>query len=125
VLATIHWGAIPPRRTFRSAYGVVSFEPPTPGMLARLKGIEELAAMVPRDAILAVSDREMPHVSNRVECWNISVGFAGSDYILYDSINPIPPDLSQVQAAIAAGYTRVAERSGLVLLRKPTTPSGR
>ena len=119
VIATFHWGAIPPRAGFRSSYGTVSFQPPTPEMIQRRKDLHELNRMVPRDAILAVSDREMPHVANRVECWNISTGYAGSDYILYGKVNPIAPDTLQYEAALRAGYIRVAERPGAVLLKRP------
>lgn len=118
-IATFHWGAIPPRNGFHSSYGTVSFEPPTPDMIQRRKDIQDLNRMVPRDAILAVSDREMPHVANRVECWNISTGYAGSDYILYGKVNPIAPDTLQYDAALRAGYIRLAERPAAVLLKRP------
>jgi uncharacterized membrane protein len=119
ILATIHWGAIPPRTTFHSAYRPISFEPPTPDHEAWRRGIHELDRMVPRNAILAVTDREMPHVANRVECWNLSVGFVGSDYIIHTTDHPLPQETEQVQAALRAGYVRVAEQPGLVLLKRP------
>jgi uncharacterized membrane protein len=119
IITTNQWGAIPPRRDFHSAYGVVSFEPPTPAQVRRLHDIRELDRMVPKSAILAVSDREMPHVSNRVECWNVSVGFEGADYILYTNDQPIPTDRMAWEAALRAGWVRVAERPGLVLLKRP------
>ena len=75
--------------------------------------------MVPREAILAVSDREMPHVSNRVECWNISLGFEGADYILYGKVNPIQVDTIQYEGALRAGWVKVAERPAVVLLKRP------
>ena len=119
LVTTTQWGAIPPRQSFHSSYGLISFEAPTAEMKQRLHDIHELEAMVPREAVLAISDREMPHVANRLESWNVSVGFEGADYILYGTVNAIPPDMLQVNAAIAAGYTRLAERPGLVLLKKP------
>lgn len=119
LLSTVHWGAIPPRTAFHSSYGFVDFKPPTPEQVQRRRDLHELARMVPREAILAVSDREMPHVSNRTECWNISVGFEGSDYILYGKVNPIAPDTLQYDAAVRAGYIKVAERPAAVLLKRP------
>jgi uncharacterized membrane protein len=119
ILTTVQWGAIPPRREFHSAYGVIDFDPPTAQQVAWGKGIRELDRMVPRDAILAVTDREMPHVSNRLECWNLSVGFQGADYILYTSDHPIQPEREMFQAAQQAGYKIVATRPGLILLKRP------
>ena len=74
---------------------------------------------MPRDAILAVSDRELPHVSNRIECWNISTGWQGTDYILYGKVNPISVDTVQYEAAVRAGYVTVADRSTVVLVKRP------
>jgi uncharacterized membrane protein len=119
VITTVHWGAIPPRKAFHSSYGFVGFEAPTREQIQRRRDIHELERMVPRDAILAVSDREMPHVANRVECWNISTGFQGSDYILYGKVAPISVDTLQFDAALRAGYVRVAERPGVVLIKRP------
>ena len=118
LLTTLHWGAIPPRRAFHSSYGMIDFKPPTAADDERRRDIHALAAMVPRDAILAVSDREMPHVSNRTECWNISVGYVGSDYILYGKVNPISVDTVQYEGALRNGYAKVAERPSVVLLKR-------
>ncbi len=122
IVATNQWGAIPPRQGFRSAYGAVSFEPPTPEHVQWLQGIQELQRMVPRHAILAVTDREMPHVANRLECWNLSTSYVGSDYIIYTEAHPLPQERDQFDAALRAGYTRVASRPGLVLLKRPGAP---
>ncbi|MES1165946.1 MAG: DUF2079 domain-containing protein [Verrucomicrobiota bacterium] len=119
LVTTIHWGAIPPRTNFHSSYGTISFDAPTADHIQRRRDIHELERMVPRTAILAVSDREMPHVANRVECWNISTGFKGSDYILYGKVNPIAPDTTEFDAALRAGYVRVAEKPSVVLLKRP------
>jgi uncharacterized membrane protein len=122
LLATAAWGAIPPRRTFRSSYGWLNFEPPTAAERQRLRDLEELGRMVPKTAILAVSDRETPHLSNRYDCWSLSAGFQGSDYIVYPTVNAIAPDTEQGLAAERAGYVRVAERPGLLLLKRPGAP---
>jgi uncharacterized membrane protein len=119
ILATAQWGAIPPRREFHSAYGVINFEPPTPQQEAWRRGIRELDRMVPKEAILAVTDREMPHVSNRLQCWNLSVGFQGADYIIYTDEHPIPPEREMFEAARRAGYRELARRPGLILLERP------
>lgn len=119
IITTLHWGAIPPNNRFHSSYGTVNFDPPTPEQVQRRRDIKELMRMVPRDAVLAVSDREMPHVANRIECWNVSTGFQGADYILYGKVNAIPPDMTQVDAALRAGYVRIADKPGVALLKRP------
>jgi uncharacterized membrane protein len=122
IVCTYHWGAVPPRAGFRSAYGVMSFAPPTAQHEEWQEGIRELVALVPPKAILAVTDVELPHASNRIECWNLSAGFEGSDYILYSTDHLAPGERPQVDAAIRAGYTQVAVRPGLALLKRPGAP---
>lgn len=117
--ATAQWGAIPPRKNFRAAYAIMSFAPLTAEEKQRYRDLKELAAMVPKNAILAATDRELPHVSNRLDCWNFSVGFEGADYLLVTTHHPIPPETEQLQKAMHAGYQTVATRPGLLLLKRP------
>ena len=119
ILASTQWGAIPPRREFHSSYGLISFEPPTAQQESWRRGIHELDRMVPKDAILAVTDREMPHVSNRLQCWNLPVGFQGADYIIYTDDHPIPPEREMFETARRLGYQELARRPGLILLKRP------
>ncbi|HEY2903964.1 MAG TPA: DUF2079 domain-containing protein [Polyangia bacterium] len=123
LVATAHWGAIPPRHNFHLAYGdVMNFDPPTVVENQRRQDIHALDALVPRDAVLAATDRELPHVSNRLQCWNFSTGYQGSDYVLFGTTRPIQSEIDQLRAAERAGYTRIAERPGLLLLRRPGVP---
>jgi uncharacterized membrane protein len=122
LIATAAWGAFPPRHPLRSSYGWIDCRPPTPEERQRADDINALARIVPKDAIVAVSDREAPHLSNRRECWSLAGGFQGSDYILYTAVHPAPTELEQVAAAERAGYVRVAARSGLILLKRPGAP---
>ncbi|HEY6476573.1 MAG TPA: DUF2079 domain-containing protein, partial [Polyangia bacterium] len=87
LIATAAWGAIPPRHDYHSSYGTLSFARPTAEERRRLRALEEAMRLVPPKAILAASDRELPHVSNRMDCWNLSVGFEGADYIIYTKID--------------------------------------
>ena len=119
LIATASWGAIPPRHQFHSSYGSISFDPPTAQERRRLTALDAAMRLVPRQAILAASDRELPHVSNRLDCWNLSVGFEGADYILYTKIDPIPPDRDQVGRARAAGWVTLFDTSEIGLLRRP------
>ena len=119
IITTTHWGAIPPREHFHVAYGSFNFERPTQQNIDEQRYIDELMRLVPRDAILGVTDREMPHVSNRIECWNMSTGYQGIDYILYTTDHPISTEQEQYEAALRAGYTVAGQRPGLVLLKRP------
>ena len=123
-IATANWGAIPPRRVFHSSYGsVISFAPPTAQERRRLKGLDEAMRLVPKKAILAASDRELPHVSNRIECWNLAVGTEGADYAIYTKIDPIPPDRAEVAKAQAAGWISIYDTPEIGLLKRPGAPT--
>ena len=119
LIATVSWGAIPPRHQFHSSYGFISFDPPTAEERRRLTALEAAMRLVPRRAILAASDRELPHVSNRLDCWNLSVGFEGADYIIYTKIDPIGPDRDQVARARAAGWVTRFDSPEIGLLSRP------
>ena len=75
--------------------------------------------LVPKKAILAASDRELSHVSNRIECWNLAVGTEGADYAIYTKIDPIPPDRAEVAKAQAAGWITVYDSPEIGLLKRP------
>ncbi len=79
--------------------------------------------LVPKKAILAASDRELPHVSNRIECWNLAVGTQGADYAIYTKIDPIPPDRTEVAKAQAAGWITVYDTPEIGLLKRPGAPT--
>jgi uncharacterized membrane protein len=119
LLATAAWGAFPPRSTFHSSYGFLDADPPTPRDRRRLAAIDQAMKLVPRDAILAASDRELPHVSNRTECWNLAEGFAGADYILYTHGGPSPLDDNMVARARASGWISIFDTPEIGLLKRP------
>jgi uncharacterized membrane protein len=119
LIATAAWGAIPPRHGYHSSYGTLDFARPTGAERRRLRVLEEAMRLVPPKAVLAASDRELPHVSNRIDCWNLSVGFEGADYIIYTKIDPISPDREQVSRAQAAGWRTLYDTPEIGLLARP------
>jgi uncharacterized membrane protein len=119
LIATVAWGAIPPRHHYHSSYGTLSFAPPTAQERRRLRALQEAMRLVPPKAILAASDRELPHVSNRIDCWNLAVGFQGADYVIYTKIDPITPDREQVERARAAGWRTLYDTPEIGLLARP------
>jgi uncharacterized membrane protein len=120
--ATASWGAFPPRHSYHSAYWPISFDRPTAQERRRLAALEAAMRLVPPKAILAASDRELPHVSNRLDCWNLATGFEGADYIIYTKIDPIAPDRENVARARAAGWITVYDSPEIGLLRRPGAP---
>ncbi|HLK90346.1 MAG TPA: DUF2079 domain-containing protein [Polyangia bacterium] len=121
--ATASWGAFPPRHSYHSAYWPISFDRPTPQERRRLAALEAAMRLVPPKAILAASDRELPHVSNRLDCWNLATGFEGADYVIYTKIDPIAPDRENVAGARAAGWVTVYDSPEIGLLRRPGAPT--
>ena len=64
-------------------------------------------------------NHELPHVSNRMESWNMNVRYEGADYLLYAPA-PLPDQEATIGvAARAAGWKVVAEHPRFVLLKKP------
>ena len=123
LLTTTHWGAIPPRTRFQVCYGrTMSFAPPSQQQRDWQRSVTELMALVPPGAILGVTDRELPHVSNRIDTWNMSTGYQGIDYILYTTDHPIASEREQYEAALRNGYTVAAKRPGMVLIKRPGLP---
>ena len=118
-IATASWGAIPPRCVFHSSYGVISFAPPTAQERRRLAALDAAMRLVPKKAILAASDRELSHVSNRIECWNLAVGTEGADYALYTKIDPIPPDSSRGRQCAGRRLGHVYDSPEIGLLKRP------
>jgi len=100
----------------------VLFDPLTPAQIQRRQDLRALVALVPPQAILAATDNDLPHVSNRVDCWNLSTGFQGADYLLYTKVNPAQAETDQVRAAERAGYTVIADRPGYLLYKRPGAP---
>ncbi|HEY6476039.1 MAG TPA: DUF2079 domain-containing protein, partial [Polyangia bacterium] len=121
LVTTSRWGAFPPRTGFQSGYGTVNFKPITADERQRALYLKEIAARVPPQAKLGVSDRELPHLSNRTDVYTLMEGYEGSDYIIY-----VPGtggrDGNQAARAIAAGYKEVDTRPMLSLLQRPGAP---
>jgi uncharacterized membrane protein len=117
LLTTTAWGAIPPRDHFRAAYGDVNFDPLTEHERDKANYLAELAALVPPDASLAVSEHELPHVSGRTKCFDLKDDFFDADYVLYERESG-GDGAEHAKKALATGkYERVVARGSLVLLK--------
>jgi uncharacterized membrane protein len=118
LLCIDHWGAIPPRQAVRGGFGSITFEQPTPAQKQKARDLADLAAMVPLDAPIAVSENELPHLSTRLDCYSLRDGWDGATWVLYaENTGGFGADNGE-KARTSGDYEEVARRPGLVLLRK-------
>jgi hypothetical protein len=121
VLCGVHWGAIPPRELIRGGFAEMSMYPPTRGDLKKHDDLQELHALVPKDAWLAVSEQEMPHLS-RLNMLSLR-DTTSADYLLY-GVGSGGFGGDNGERVLAAGeFELVAERPGLKLLRRRSVPA--
>jgi len=115
VLCDVHWGAFPPRATFRSGYGWKSMRAPNAAERQKHRDLVELHALVPANASLAMTNVEMTHVSHLVMRTLTETGNT-ADYLLYGTDAGDGP---WGERAVASGeYEKVAERANVVLARR-------
>jgi uncharacterized membrane protein len=115
-LTTRVWGAMPPGEQAGGGFRVI---PQLTSLTAlerqKARDLSQLAAKVPREASLATTDAELPHVSARVDCLALRNGYEGAagpaDYILY------------AEDGVGAEYARAAMTSGAyeVVESRPAT----
>jgi hypothetical protein len=118
VLGSWLWGAFSPRATIHGGFTDVAFVRPSAEDQKREQYLHELLAMVPRDARIAVSEREMPHVSRRLNVFTLRDGLFDAEYLLYEVGSGFYGS-DRAEAAKGRGeYIEVARRPGLVLLKR-------
>jgi uncharacterized membrane protein len=121
LLATNVWGAAPPSSKFKGGFSNIGeFKRITAAERQKARDLRELAAMVPKNAALAVSEQEHPHVSARSKCFDLRDGYDGAEYILYaENTGGFGSDAAG-RALSSGEYLEMARRpaSKLVLLRK-------
>jgi uncharacterized membrane protein len=116
VLCGVFWGAIPPRKAFHGGFDTLPMTAPTQADLQKHDDLQALHAMVPVDAWLAVSEHEMPHLS-RLNMLSLR-DTTDADYLLYATGSGYFGS-DRAERALAAGeFTKLAERPGLVLLKR-------
>ncbi|MDP9037450.1 MAG: DUF2079 domain-containing protein [Myxococcota bacterium] len=117
-LASLHWGVVLQRETFASAWGRIDVRPLRPAEWQTLHDLLELGKLVPKDASIALSEREVPHFSTRLNVFTLRVAVADADYILYRADSG-GGGADQAQQALSSGaYERVSDRGQFVLLRR-------
>jgi uncharacterized membrane protein len=118
-LATSYnWGVLMQRNTFVSAWGPIDLKPVTPEEKQKLADLRELAAMVPVEASISVSENENPHLSNRPTVYALRVCHCDADYILY-RVGSGGFGGDNANKALSSGhYVKLAEKSGFALLKR-------
>ncbi len=118
-LTTRVWGAMPPGDKFRGGFRNISeFRPISVMEKQKARDIAELIAKIPKDAWIAVSEMEHPHVSTRLHCLALRSGYEGAEYILYQEGGGWE---EQAKQALSSGEYEVFERraaSAMVMLKK-------
>jgi uncharacterized membrane protein len=115
------WGAMPPGDKFHGGFrDIPGFRPLSEGDRQKARDIAELLAMIPKNASVASSEMEHPHVSTRLNSYVLRVGYEGADYILYaeDGYGS-----DQAKGSLDRGEYEVMERrpdTRIALLRKKT-----
>lgn len=74
-------GAIFQHNTFRGGFRQVKFSM-TDADRKNLRDLYELIAMIPKDASVAATETEAPHVSNREDCFTMRFDYNDADYLL-------------------------------------------
>jgi len=119
-LTTRVWGAMPPGDKFRGGFrNIPEFRPVSAAEKQKARDLAELAAKVPKDAPMAVSDMEYAHVSAHVDCLALRSGYEGADYILYQE--GAGGGEEQASKALSSGEYEILERragSGVTMLKK-------
>jgi uncharacterized membrane protein len=119
VLCGVFWGAIPPRKSFKGGFDVIPMTArPTEADWRKDRDLKELHMMVPPDAMLAVSEQEMPHIS-RLNMASLR-DTTDADYMLY-GVGSGSYGAANGDRTLASGeFVKVAERPGLILTKRKT-----
>jgi hypothetical protein len=75
-------------------------------------------AMVPKDGKVAVSEHELPHVSNRLVCYDLRDGYEGAEWMLYSEGSGWFGSDHAAKAMRTGEWTEVARRGVLTLIKK-------
>jgi uncharacterized membrane protein len=118
-LTTRVWGAMPPGDQCSGGFRDIPERRPVSAIeKQKARDIAELAAEVPKDASLAATEMEHPHVSTRLDCLSLRNGYEGADFILYGEDGG---GADSATRALASGAYELLERrpaSRVALLRK-------
>jgi uncharacterized membrane protein len=118
-LTTRVWGAMPPGDQCSGGFrDIPALRPVSAAEKQKAQDIAELDAKVPKDAVLAATEMEYPHISTRLDGLTLRNGYDGADFILYSDDGD---GAETGRRALASGAYELVERrpaSRMSLLRR-------
>jgi uncharacterized membrane protein len=119
IVTTRVWGAMPPGDQCSGGFRDIPQRRPVTAFEAqKARDLAALAAKVPKDAALASTEMEQPHLSSRLDALALRNGYEGADYILYSDDGG---GAEAARQALASGAYEIVESrpaTRLSLLRK-------
>jgi uncharacterized membrane protein len=125
LLFSFHHGAIIGRDNFRGGFRKVQFE----FSEADKKKYQDLKALIvdiPKNASVAATETEAPHVSNREDCFTLRFGHDNADYLLVSiSEARVGATRKHFTQAVSSGQYGFLRQSGNFMLWKRGAPQDR
>jgi uncharacterized membrane protein len=121
------FGSIFQHNTFVGGFSKVQFEM-SKEERQRYKDLLEIAAKIPKNASVAATELEIPHVSTRLDAYTLKVTAGEADYLLIARSHFDDDARKRVrEAAVDADYGLVAKKDDFYLLKRnftsPETPA--
>jgi uncharacterized membrane protein len=110
-------GALMQHHATRGGFGVYHFGT-SPEDKLRRRNVNELLAMVPKDAKICAVETVVPQVSNRAFAYTLRMGVADADYVLFN-ISLGSDEKSRLMEVLPDGsFGVLAERGDFVLIKR-------
>jgi len=116
------FGAIFQHNTFVGGFGKVEFTM-TPDEEKRYAALQKIVAMIPKDASVAASESEMPHVAARVNAYDLRFAHGDADFLLVRAGALYTPGTLK-SALDRHRYGLVASEMGIYLFRRDADGAG-
>jgi uncharacterized membrane protein len=120
LLTSFFYGSVFESPAMRGGFGKISYEW-TEKDAERLAAFRELAAQIPPDASVALTSREVPHVSNRRNAYSLQAGHFDADFLLVRRkyVSKKKPASKEYRKALDTGqYEQVAKKDDFLLWKR-------
>jgi uncharacterized membrane protein len=120
LLTSFFYGSVFESPKMRGGFEEISYEW-TEKDAERLAAFRELAAQIPPDASVALTSREVPHVSNRRNAYSLHAGYFDADFLLVHRkyVSKKKAASKQYRKALDTGqYEQVAKKDDFFLWRR-------
>ena len=126
LLSSYYFGSVFESPTMKGGFIPISYEW-TPEDEARLATFRGLVSKIPADASVAMTSRELPHVSNRRNAYSLLIGYFDAEYILVrqEAVRKRRPARKAYQEALDSGrYREIASEDPFILWERVEKPEG-